>query len=277
MKTFKTFLREQAEQKLQDSQKDYVTPLYRALISAEHRGVVKDPTKFDPKLHIRTKYQPKGDVSTAYGPAQLTVSTLEDMMKRYPSHFTSDIKDYANAFIAQGKKMLAADPKDPKYGYGCKGDLCDPKHQESYEKLATAVLKGKLADAKIDFNKPIEGESLTKAIRYWRGVGETDTVTKKGKTLKGDPEYFKVVRERLPEFSGGQAPIQPTPPPVQTTKPEPIKQEHYVDNRYTVQSGDSLSKIAQQNKTTVEELAKLNNITDVNKIKTGEKIKLPKS
>ena len=48
-------------------------------------------------------------------------------------------------------------------------------------------------------------------------------------------------------------------------------------NDYEIKSGDSLSKIAQQNKTTVEELAKLNNITDVNKIKAGEKIKLPKS
>lgn len=271
MKSFKKFLLEQAEQKSQE-QKDFVTPFYRALISAEHRGVVKDPTQFEPKLHIRTKYKPPGDVSTAYGPAQLTVTTLEDMMKRYPEYFGDDIKDYADAFVSQGQKMLTADPKDPKYGYGCKGDLCAPEYQEPYEKLATAVLKGKLRDARIDFTKPMEGETLTKAIRYWRGVGETDTKNKKGQTVKGDPEYYKVVREKLPQFLSPTTEKTPEQKPV----PEQPKQETPTPADYTIQSGDSLSKIAQQNNTTVEELAKLNNITDVNKIRAGSKLKLPK-
>lgn len=43
---------------------------------------------------------------------------------------------------------------------------------------------------------------------------------------------------------------------------------------YTVKSGDTLSKIAQNNGTTVANLKSLNNIKDVNKIYVGQKIKL---
>ena len=38
---------------------------------------------------------------------------------------------------------------------------------------------------------------------------------------------------------------------------------------YTIQAGDNLSKIAKAHNTTVEKLAKLNNITDPNRITAG--------
>ena len=43
-----------------------------------------------------------------------------------------------------------------------------------------------------------------------------------------------------------------------------------------VQSGDTLSKIAKQNNTTVSALASLNNIEDVNKIYSGQSLKIPR-
>lgn len=46
-------------------------------------------------------------------------------------------------------------------------------------------------------------------------------------------------------------------------------------NVYTVQKGDSLSKIARLFNTSVEELAKLNRIKDVDVIRVGQKIKTP--
>ena len=44
---------------------------------------------------------------------------------------------------------------------------------------------------------------------------------------------------------------------------------------YVVKSGDTLSRIAESNKTNVKTLAQLNSITDTNKIQIGQKIKLP--
>ena len=46
---------------------------------------------------------------------------------------------------------------------------------------------------------------------------------------------------------------------------------------YTVQAGDTLSKIAKAHGTTVSELAKQNSITDVNKIKIGQELSLGKT
>ena len=46
---------------------------------------------------------------------------------------------------------------------------------------------------------------------------------------------------------------------------------------YTIQSGDSLSQIAAENNTTVEELARLNGIDDVNSIQAGATLQLPGS
>jgi lysozyme len=57
----------------------------------------------------------------------------------------------------------------------------------------------------------------------------------------------------------------------QTVAPAPSSTE------YTIRSGDTLSVIARNNKTTVEELARINNIKDPNKIQKGQKIKLSKS
>ena len=46
---------------------------------------------------------------------------------------------------------------------------------------------------------------------------------------------------------------------------------------YTVKSGDTLSKIAQKYNTTYQELARINGISDPNKIKVGQVLKLPNS
>ena len=46
---------------------------------------------------------------------------------------------------------------------------------------------------------------------------------------------------------------------------------------YTVQAGDTLSKIAKAHGTTVSELAKQNSITDVNKIEIGQELSLGKT
>ena len=277
MKSFKKFLIEQ--QATQSAEVDHVKPLYYSLVSAEHRGVVKDPRKFDPKLYIRTKYQPKGDISTAYGPAQLTVSTIEDAVKRHPQHFPEDLQPYIKKFVEQGNKMKAADPKDPNYGYGCKGDLCSEEDSKQYERTAIGVLKSKMDDANIDYSKPIEGESLTKATTRWRGVGETDTVNKKGKTVKGDPDYFKIVRDRMKEYTQPSQPVpQPETAAVAPVKPtEPKPPEQSIDGEdYTVKPGDSFWKIGGGTQKGMERVKAANPNVDPMKLQPGQKVKVPK-
>ncbi|MFI5267173.1 MAG: LysM peptidoglycan-binding domain-containing protein, partial [Chloroflexota bacterium] len=44
---------------------------------------------------------------------------------------------------------------------------------------------------------------------------------------------------------------------------------------YTVKSGDTLSSIAAENKSTVDAIAKANNITDPNKLQIGQKLAIP--
>lgn len=62
-------------------------------------------------------------------------------------------------------------------------------------------------------------------------------------------------------------PVKPTP----TVPATPITSE----STYTVKAGDTLGKIASKYNTTTEVLAKLNNITNINLIRVGQKINLP--
>lgn len=51
----------------------------------------------------------------------------------------------------------------------------------------------------------------------------------------------------------------------------------FAEGGYVIKRGDTLSQIAARNNTTVEELARLNNIEDVNFIRAGDKLKLAES
>lgn len=68
-----------------------------------------------------------------------------------------------------------------------------------------------------------------------------------------------------------EAERQATKAPAVTAAPKPAPKA----KTYKVKSGDTLGKIAAVNKTTVETLAKLNNIKNVNAISVGQVIKLP--
>lgn len=253
MKSFTQFLLEQTQQS------DYIRPLYYALVSAEHRGVVKDPTEFDPKLYVRTRYQPKNNVSTAYGPGQLTVSTVEDTVNRHKDLLDPQHSDYVSSFIRQGNTMKTADPKDPIYGYGCVGDLCDKKYQEPYESLATSVIKAKLKDANIPIDKPLTDEDLIKATERWRGKSEKD-----------DPEYFKIVKEK---YGAGVSTLTGTEQPKlpEATKPETTKKEQ---SEYTIKSGDTFWKLGGNTSEGAKKLQELNPGVDPTKLKPGQTIKI---
>ena len=73
------------------------------------------------------------------------------------------------------------------------------------------------------------------------------------------------------------APVQPTTfPEIQPpTAPAPLKTSVAAENIYVVKSGDSLSKIAAAHGVKTAELKELNQITDANKIRAGQKLVLP--
>lgn len=162
-------------------------PLYAATVRAEHTGLgytkQDDLLAFNPKMYIRTAARPKNpkEVSTAYGPTQMTRSLVAGSYgKKENKDLYSGIEDFTGAFINQGKNMITKGLDDPTYGSGCKGDFCDPKHHENYQKLATAVMRGELRELGIDETKPISPQDAMRFHQYHR-FGP-----KGGK----DPRYF---------------------------------------------------------------------------------------
>lgn len=132
------------------------TNLYRSLAHAETGNL---PNRF-----IRTKAAESG-VSTAYGPAQLTVSTMQDFAKRHGNMFTAKEKEYVRAFIKQGRMMKNADPSDPVYGYGAPGTLGDKDNRRMYANVVRKMLQQMIKD---------NGGSLEKTMYKWRG-NDNDT------------------------------------------------------------------------------------------------------
>lgn len=81
-------------------------------------------------------------------------------------------------------------------------------------------------------------------------------------------DYKRVIAEQ----TAAAAKPEPKPEPkVEEKKPEPAPEP----KTYTVQSGDTLGAIANKFDTSVGELAKLNNIANVNLIGVGQVLKLP--
>jgi hypothetical protein len=193
MKSFKQFLNENLGVKRQElDPTDPLTPFYYGAVSAEHRGTVKDPTTYDPRLAIRTKARHKDpkNLSTAYGPVQITGSTMKDAMARHSEYFTPDALKYGQQFVSQAGKFAKAAQGDKQYDYGKSGDLSSRAYHVPYQEAGLAVMRGKLKDAKIDPSKSLSDEQLTTGIQRWRGKSESE-----------DPEYYKTFRSAYKKYN----------------------------------------------------------------------------
>jgi hypothetical protein len=172
--------------------------LYGAIQSAEHRDQkFETPYAYNPRAFIRTrspvivnKKTGKRSVSTAYGPVQLTTSTVSGFMKTQPENFRG-IEDYSKQFVAQGKKMLGRSGLGTasQYGGGGAGDLSGEEFNSPYQQLAGAVMRGKMKELNIDITKDISPEDRERFITSWRGASR-----------KNDPKYF----EQVDRFLRGQ-------------------------------------------------------------------------
>lgn len=67
----------------------------------------------------------------------------------------------------------------------------------------------------------------------------------------------------------------PAPVPPAVHRPTPPPAADVMPSEYVVQPGESLSKIAAKHGVSTRELAELNHITDPNKLRAGQKLKLP--
>ena len=138
-----------------------VTKLYKALAHAETGGL---KNRF-----IRTKAAESG-VSTAYGPAQITVSLMDDFYSRNKSIFNAKERDYIKRFSEQGHLMKKADSKDPVFGYGGVGTLGSAEDRKLYAAVARKMLQKMIKD---------NGGSLDKTMHQWRGNDKDTNYFKK--------------------------------------------------------------------------------------------------
>jgi hypothetical protein len=149
----------------------YTPAQLRAAIAHAETGSFKNP-------YIRTTYQPKGNISTAYGPTQVTQTLYKDTLQRFGKQYTPEEKRWMRMAIAQGQLMRQRPAKDPVYGYGGKG------HMGSTQTLRDM---GKQVHTKMIADKyKRSGWDLEKFIQRWRGVPRSK-----------DPSYYQKVTKHL--------------------------------------------------------------------------------
>ena len=164
--------------------------LYNAIVHAETEG--------EPNPWIRTKYAPDGG-STAYGEAQLTGSTVSDLIARYPNVF-KPLKPYTDKFLKQAKlfSTFGREPNKPgyrkEYDYGGIGlGIPNEDEQQMYRNLAKASLWAKIQDIKRTHAKTWDSLSPDKKleliIQAWRG-----------KPINEDPQYYNKVINKLKSY-----------------------------------------------------------------------------
>jgi len=126
---------------------------------------------------------------------------------------------------------------------------------------------------------------LLKEIKDNRGVKKIGTSYYQGdkygnKALFNEPQV-ESYRNILFDIQNPDA-MPTTMPEITTTGPDPYtltlppEDAKALPNRYTVQAGDTLGRIAQQYDMSVNDIAALNNIADPNKITVGQQLKVPR-
>lgn len=206
----------------------------------------------------------RGPNSTAYGPVQITASTLRDFNTRYPDLF-KDNQEYVQKYLAQADKFRAnKNLKDPTFGRGGVGELGGEEYREAYMRMSDAVIQGMRSDME-RLKKMKPGEfNIPVMTQRWRGVPRNE-----------DEKYYAAVESEMQKKSepAPQAPVMPpTVSKPQEPPPQPTTQKP--GEEYSVKAGDTLSGIAKRTGKSVEDLARENNITDPNKIKVGQKIRI---
>ena len=133
---------------------------------------------------IRTTHRPKGG-STAWGPGQITGSTIRDMFTRHPGNF--DDKDYVKGMISQSEKfaLYGNEPKrkgyNQRWDYGGSGNV-KLHDEEKYNQTMEGVLRGMAKDIFGKVPDTLTSDQREKLVTRYRGASRTQ-----------DPRYFGVI------------------------------------------------------------------------------------
>ena len=176
-------------------------------------------------------------------------------------------------FKPQQFKSVNAKRYDPKEARDMlnKGGLVHPENKKFFEDFHNRVVS--------------EGRELVED-------GQTTTMRIMGVGLEGkeylipsyDPDTKRVlnadeaIQKYMPLIKEGKLKGYDTPQQAEADRlmfyPEIVGRNKKAEGGYVIKSGDTLSQIAKDNNTTVAEIARLNNIEDVNKIYAGQKLDL---
>ncbi|MBQ7969320.1 MAG: LysM peptidoglycan-binding domain-containing protein [Clostridia bacterium] len=122
-----------------------------------------------------------------------------------------------------------------------------------------------LTDASVIFTLKISAETKITILSHWGTssfYGYEDTTS---------PFYIKATGTEIDLITAANGVDDSTTNEEQDTTDKTTS----TDGVYTVQSGDTLSKIAQKHNTTVERIAAYNKLTDINNIQAGQQLKIP--
>lgn len=114
-----------------------------------------------------------------------------------------------------------------------------------------------------------KGDSLSKIAKRHglrsRDLAEINQIS--------DPNKIRIGQKLILPPNASAVPEAPSAPAV--SAPEPSSSAIVVGGTYTIQKGDSLSRIAKRYGVTAKDLAAANGIANPNKIRIGQKIKVP--
>lgn len=129
---------------------------------------------------IRTRSEVKGG-STAFGPVQVTKGRLEDILRKYGKHMTSEEKQAVNKILEVQKKFLAyganknykesekyrKDPRYSKYQYGAAPEILTPSERKAYERVMQKEMG--------DFLKKTPNPTAEQIAQFWHRTSKHDT------------------------------------------------------------------------------------------------------
>ena len=152
-----------------------------------------------PYIFTKVSNKKVGESSSGFGPGQITATTAEDMLRRYPSLFADEgFKTYVNKFIVQGTNKLNIDYHNSLYkdrrrqrttkndrqifGPLGKGNISEEDHNKYYTKLFNIVIRDKAKNA----------DNLDSFLKNYHGAGE-------GKEQQ-NIDYSKSVQQKLKDL-----------------------------------------------------------------------------